>query len=383
MTALDRYLKTVRSYLPRDQQDDIVRELSENLRSQMEDREAELGRPLTEAEEKSILERHGDPLAVAGAYRQDQRSLAFGRVLVGPVLFPLYLRVLRINLGITFLVCLPIFLALHGPANILSAVPAIFVQLLIQFAIVTLIFTAVEHRLVKLSEGGDELQRARPPKPKAVDRDRVPRLESFAELVALGVFTGWLLVVGRSPQWVVGTELEALTLGPVWRQVFLPTVLVALAGMARAAVNLCRPDWTALRAVGRVVLAGAWLAVFGYLAMAGDWIVPVQAAAAASAETLRKVDFVNRYFFFYPLLVTAGIAAVDFGLKLRRLLHRRQKLVPLASVTLLAVCGSTTRAEIQGLQVDASGVFVTSTPARDLPTWHSATAPRPGPAAAP
>ena len=47
MNLLDRYLQAVRFFLPRRQQDDIVRELSENLLSQMEDRAEELGRPLS------------------------------------------------------------------------------------------------------------------------------------------------------------------------------------------------------------------------------------------------------------------------------------------------------------------------------------------------
>lgn len=48
MDMLDRYLHAVKVFLPRTQQDDIVRELSENLIARMEDREAELGRPLDE-----------------------------------------------------------------------------------------------------------------------------------------------------------------------------------------------------------------------------------------------------------------------------------------------------------------------------------------------
>lgn len=361
MTPLDRYLKTLKTYLPRDQQDDIARELSENLRSQMEDREAELGRPLTEAEQKAILERHGDPLTVAGAYQRDQRSLAFGRELVGPVLFPLYLRVLRINLGVTFLVCLPIFLALRGPANILSAVPAIFLQLLLQFGIVTLIFSLAQHHMAKVPEGGGKQPAAKPSVPAG---SRVPRLESFAELVALAVFLGWILAAGSSPGWVSGYETDAVTLGPVWKALFLPTVLVTLLAAARAVVNLFRPEWTGLRAVGRVVLGVAWLVIFGYLAMAGDWIVPVQTAAPVTAETLRRVDLVNRWFFFYPLLVTVAFTAVHLVLQVRKLLqHRRRALLCVACLSLLAVA--------------EAGASFTSTPALGLPPKHSATAPTP------
>jgi hypothetical protein len=87
MELLDRYLHAVKKFLPKEQQDDIVAELSDDLRSQMEDREAELGRPLTEAEQEAVLKAHGHPVIVAGRYRQDRRSVAFGRQLIGPVLF--------------------------------------------------------------------------------------------------------------------------------------------------------------------------------------------------------------------------------------------------------------------------------------------------------
>src|SRR5215469_5516421 len=48
MDLLQSYLKAVRRYLPRAHRDDIVAELSEDLRSQIEEQESELGRPLRE-----------------------------------------------------------------------------------------------------------------------------------------------------------------------------------------------------------------------------------------------------------------------------------------------------------------------------------------------
>ena len=64
--------RTSRTYLPADQADDIVNELSENLRAQFEDRENDLGRPLTDAEQEAILKDHGNPLVVASRYRKEQ-----------------------------------------------------------------------------------------------------------------------------------------------------------------------------------------------------------------------------------------------------------------------------------------------------------------------
>jgi hypothetical protein len=39
MELLDRYLKSVRSCLPEAQREDIINELSENIRAQIEDKE--------------------------------------------------------------------------------------------------------------------------------------------------------------------------------------------------------------------------------------------------------------------------------------------------------------------------------------------------------
>ncbi len=50
MDLLDRYLQAVKFWLPKNQKQDIIAELSEDIRSQVEDREAELGRKLNESE---------------------------------------------------------------------------------------------------------------------------------------------------------------------------------------------------------------------------------------------------------------------------------------------------------------------------------------------
>jgi HAAS domain-containing protein len=101
MTLVDRYLRAVRDNLPRGQQDDIINELSDNLQSRIEDEAATRGRPLLETEEAEILKEFGHPMAVAARYRGDERSVTFGRRLVGPELFPTYMKVLAVNVVIT------------------------------------------------------------------------------------------------------------------------------------------------------------------------------------------------------------------------------------------------------------------------------------------
>ena len=88
MELLDRYLQAVKKHLPWQRQDDILAELRANLESQLEDKEAELGRPLTKAEAEAWLKQIGAPMQVAARYQPQQ-------YLIGPSLFPIYLYVLK------------------------------------------------------------------------------------------------------------------------------------------------------------------------------------------------------------------------------------------------------------------------------------------------
>jgi hypothetical protein len=55
MDLINRYLQAVKFWLPKNQKQDIIAELAEDLRSQIEDREAELGRQLNESEVAELL----------------------------------------------------------------------------------------------------------------------------------------------------------------------------------------------------------------------------------------------------------------------------------------------------------------------------------------
>src|ERR1700724_2821832 len=107
MELLDRYLQAIEFWLPKRQRQDIIAELSEDLRSQIEEKETELGRKLEDGEGEAILKRWGSPLAVASRYRPQQ-------YLIGPTLFPIYRFVLAVSLiGCVvprFLIWLPLLL---------------------------------------------------------------------------------------------------------------------------------------------------------------------------------------------------------------------------------------------------------------------------------
>ena len=69
MELIDRYLAAVGILLPRDQREDITAELRDVLLTHREDKEAELGRPLTRAEGEALLMDFGHPAAVVGDWQ--------------------------------------------------------------------------------------------------------------------------------------------------------------------------------------------------------------------------------------------------------------------------------------------------------------------------
>lgn len=82
MTLTEKYLRAVAAQLPAEAREDVIAELRDDLMSRMEDREAALGRPLTEGEEEAVLREMGHPLAVAARFGAGPHHV------VGPELYP-------------------------------------------------------------------------------------------------------------------------------------------------------------------------------------------------------------------------------------------------------------------------------------------------------
>src|SRR5690242_18382248 len=142
MSLLERYLRAIKTLLPVKGQDDILHELSENILSGFEEKEAGLGRPLTEAEQAELIKQHGHPIVVAARYRHS-------RYLIGPGLFPFYWLVLKIAV-ISALIVRTILAAIVAivspdPSNAivpaLVAVPGVLIPV---FFWVTIAFGALE-----------------------------------------------------------------------------------------------------------------------------------------------------------------------------------------------------------------------------------------------
>jgi hypothetical protein len=268
MTTLDRYLRSIRFWLPRDQRDDIIAELSEDLRSQIEEREASLGRPMTEAEVGALLKQRGTPMAVAGPYLPQ-------RYLIGPAVFPIYRTILG---GWLLFYLLPativgmVLLLSHVGLSSLtwgSLFGWVFRVAAYAFAIMTLVFAMIE-RSQSSATGLGALQTRKP------DSLRVSRFEAVTELVIATI--ALLIWVGLIP---VG-KLDEVTfsLGPAARIFYWPVALWLASGFVMGAVQLRQHRWTPGLAkaragqtvLGLVIFVGmllAWMVDGGLVSVTG------------------------------------------------------------------------------------------------------------------
>jgi hypothetical protein len=281
MELLDRYLKAVKFWLPGDQKQDIVAELSEDLHSQIADKESELGRRLNNDEVDATLKKLGPPMLVAQRYLP-QRSL------IGPALFPMYWFVLRFSwlciYGPWLIIVIGLKILASSGAHTGTAASGMFEpffrSLFIQFAVITGVFVAIERTHAKAAW----LQNWNPRKQlKERDPNRIPRSSSISELAWYVMLLLWWVNVLRLP----AIPAVSITLAPAVSRLYWPIlVLIACQGIIDC-VNAFRPQWNPRRAALRAIVDALSFLVVGYFLLIwvqGGTLVAVSGAKLSGVE---------------------------------------------------------------------------------------------------
>ncbi|WP_242077186.1 hypothetical protein [Brevundimonas diminuta] len=94
MDLVERYLKAVAAQLPKENREDIVAELRDEIMGRLEALEARLGRAPTDDEVEGLLREVGHPLSVAARYRPGPQAL------IGPELYPWWMFGLKVGLTV-------------------------------------------------------------------------------------------------------------------------------------------------------------------------------------------------------------------------------------------------------------------------------------------
>jgi hypothetical protein len=247
-TLIDRYLYAVSRYLPAHRHDDLLTELAANLHSEMEDKAAALGRPLTEEEQADVLRHHGPPLVVAARY-QPQRSL------IGPEIFPFYAftvkRLLPLVIGVNLLA--QAAAVLFGSAQVPIAQRFDFGSVLhdlIYAALMFLVTITVAFALIEVYEVNfrKKLEQhkwdpRKLPKAQPVLHDG-PR-HPWADAIASAFFLAWLLSFPRFPVLMFGPyvawHLLNIDLPVIWHQFYWIIIAFNAIQLASKVALLARP----------------------------------------------------------------------------------------------------------------------------------------------
>jgi hypothetical protein len=271
MDLLDRYLQAVKRHLPRQRQDDILAELRANLESQLEDKEADLGRPLTTAEMNDWLKEMGPPIQVAGRYQPQQ-------YLIGPTLFPIYWYVLRLVFLWAFIVysVVSAILIAVGTFSALAVFGAVFRVPEVLFtaaAWVTLIFASFEFAvtcfperfpaLASLSPGNLQFNwtpSALPPVSHEVSPGKKDRklTNAIAEIVFGFLVLVWLLLLPRySFVLLLGPgafllKASPFQITPVWIQLFWSLLAINVVQLVWRSFDLWSGSWRRPRPLQRI-----------------------------------------------------------------------------------------------------------------------------------
>jgi hypothetical protein len=323
---IDRYLYAVSRYLPASRQGDLLNELAANLHSEMEDKAAALGRPLTKDEQADVLRRHGPPLLVAARY-QPQRSL------IGPEIFPFYAftikRLLPLVIGVNLLAQaavlifgssqIPISQRFHFGSLLGDLIYAAFMFLVIVtagFALIEAYKVNVRRAIEQHKWDPRKLPKAEPIAP---DGPRHP----WADVVTNAIFLTWLLAFPRFPVLMFGPyvawHLLNIDLPSVWHTFYWIIIAFNAIQLACRIALLSRPVRRYYHLIENVLhLLGIGTVVF--LLRARDYIGQATfGGSPMSPETVAVLNInIHR-----GLLVVLVIAVVKFFWDLTQWLRSR------------------------------------------------------------
>lgn len=309
MEIVERYLQAVKFWLPKEQKDDILAEISVDLQSQIEDRESALGRPLVQAEIEEILKRRGRPSLVASSFRP-QRSL------IGPVLYPIYLFCLKIAflfylipwgvVSLTILIVRPTFHAGQVPAyfRVLAQVAGhLWTMAFIAAGTVTLIFAILERVQEKSHWLENWDPRKLPPMRKASQNRRTNAAFELAILL-LGI-TWWATNMDTTV--ISFGETLRITLRQEWIWFFWGYLVQLALSTATAAYSVYRPAFALPHAAIRLFNSVFGCVLFCWLLRA-DILVSITAPGVTPQRAIEIVDSINQWLVIgFPLGVVTGV----------------------------------------------------------------------------
>jgi hypothetical protein len=319
MDLIDRYLAAVRRQLPPEQQDDIVQELRDSLRSEAEEHETQTGRPLSEDEQAAMLKTRGHPWLMASRYLSQQ-------YLIGPSLYPYYRKALGM---VVFWVVLPIVIfggaitTIYSDASVAGwinrVIPAAWNGAIYSVGLVTIVFAILEHERVRVNVL-DSWNPRRLPDPDEVRA--VPRSESVMGLILSMTFLIWWTGIFRVPDLIFfSSEPARIQAGPIWAQLYWPILLSLIASIGIYTIDMVRPWRSTAVSLVDIGIGLANLGIITIILRANNY-VQVQTTAEFIDKAARAEYFINNSI-MVTFVIIGALTAWDVLYELWRLVKAR------------------------------------------------------------
>jgi hypothetical protein len=268
MELIDRYLQSVKLALPKAQQNDVIRELTDEILSQVEERESALGRQLTEDEQVAMLKQLGHPMMLAARYRKQQ-------YLIGPVVFPIYWIVLRWVMVVVVVAMSigSVMLSVTGAglAAALGSLARLPLAIITTFAAVTFACALLDCFQAKFDLFSNWDARKLPKLSKT--QTQPSTTETMAAVIFTAIFGIWWLVGLKHQLLIFGPGIAYVRFGPVWQSLYPLFAVSIVAEMVRQTIGLLRPGWEKGQFAFRMFVRAINLVVLYFLLNANDLII--------------------------------------------------------------------------------------------------------------
>jgi hypothetical protein len=296
MELLERYLQAVGQYLLPKGKGDTLAELRANLLAQMEGREEELGRPLTQGEVADVLKRHGHPMLVAARYLPQQ-------YLIGPQWFPIYWFTLKKSfpfVALAYLVTQVVAIVFQGwrGFNVAGAILHFPSVVLTFWGVVTLGFAVFEYAQGRYFRKVDF--------PKEWNPNDLPQLEKegskqpsmaggIADVVVSALVIAWLLAVPYKPFLILGPGVgyvRGLPFGltPEWHIFYWQIVGLMVVQLGLKTVMLFLQKARQWRKGVDLVVHIVGIFILTVMVQARSYLVPGTSAGAMSVQDLVVIN---------------------------------------------------------------------------------------------
>jgi hypothetical protein len=150
---------------------------------------------------------------------------------------------------------------------------------------------------------------------------QVSRFESVSIIIACAVALAWMTELQNYPVLILGPAAAFLKLAPIWYQVYFPIVLLTVAEIVRAIINLVRPDWVLFRGIVRVIAQAGGLAVVYFLIKAGTWVTAAGSMTEGGGNSARTLQIINQCF-LYGLVGAAIYSGVMIVVRITQLIRQ-------------------------------------------------------------